>query len=202
MIATNAVRMSPSLMPMADGAASAPPADINILIADGPSGAIVCPATVWRCVDDNPKQQWQTFDVLKGMFLKQIAITRPLQPLHPLLKRSDLQCWVNNKPKLWSSLVHVDADIIEGTVVEIWAAFGPAANPRAAVAQPSSELSAVVEIWAAAKAANPSSLSPSSASETVAFEAVVDKNNQPEPFVEESNQPEPGVDENNQTLPV
>jgi hypothetical protein len=170
LIATNA-------MLMAD-AASAPQADITILIADGPSGAIVCPATVWRCVDDNPKlgkQQWQTFDVLKGMFLKQIALTRPLQPLQPLLRRSDFQCWVNNKPKLWSSLVHIDGDIMEGTIVFV---------------------------WPAAKAANPSSLSPSSASETVAFEAVVDENNQPEPFVDENNQPEPVVDENNQTLPV
>ena len=97
--------------------ASAPDADITIFIKDGPTQIVVLEATVWRNTTDDPNKRWQTYDILKQLFVKEMT-KRCGNRFH--LARSQLQCWVDKKPKPYHMLVATDTDIREGTMVEVW----------------------------------------------------------------------------------
>ena len=92
---------------------SAPPEapTITIYLADGQTSCVVCTATVWKGEVINEKKKYQTFDILKMLYLTQQGISAGKNA-------GDYKCVVNGKHHAYNEVVarHVEA----GTVVYIW----------------------------------------------------------------------------------
>ena len=90
---------------------SAPPSTILIYLANGETGRIVSTATVWISDVVDANQKYQTFDILKSLYLSQHNISE---------RRSSRNyvCVVNGKHRMYNEVVapHVES----GTVVYIW----------------------------------------------------------------------------------
>ena len=96
---------------------TAPDDDIYIFLVDGTSKdkKIVKRCTVWRKDSPDRNKMYQTFDMLKQLFINEMRKTQAYSR-----KRSDLICVVNGEAKKWNDIVALDKSIVNGTVVEIW----------------------------------------------------------------------------------
>ena len=87
----------------------------EIFLADGDTGRIECSAIVFPDGHGHPySTQSESFDKLKRMYVQSKLKKGSYQ-----LGTADLKCWVKNTPRVYSDLVHLDSDIVGGTIVTI-----------------------------------------------------------------------------------
>jgi hypothetical protein len=96
---------------------TAPDDEIIIFLVDGASKDkdIVKRCTVWKNDSPDRTKMYQTFDILKQLFINEMRKTQTYTK-----QRCDLICIVNGVPKKWNMIVALDKSIVNGTLVEIW----------------------------------------------------------------------------------
>ena len=101
--------------------ATAPPGQFQIFIVDGPSQKLAFTATVSMLEDGDPNKRYQTYDIFKLLFIRNVTSKADAhQTTNASLRPKDLVCVVDGRHRPWNTIVAGDAGIENGCVVSIW----------------------------------------------------------------------------------
>ena len=101
--------------------ATAPPGQFQIFIVDGPSQKLMFTATVSMLEDGDPSKRYQTYDIFKVLFIRNVTSKADAhQTTYASLRPKDLVCVVDGRHRPWNTIVAGDAGIENGCVVSIW----------------------------------------------------------------------------------